>query len=185
VDQIIGADVDDATLKKYFDENVENFGVATVEANHILIQKMDEKTGCINWEEARKMAEKVIAMIQTGGAKFEALAKKYSEDPATKDKGGDLGLFTLVSRYDYDLCKAIFAMQPGEISSKPVKTKLGYHVIKLRKKTPPDLKKYGFDSKGKKEDVREFRQQRRRDNWLEENIYSKFKLETLLQDILK
>ncbi len=179
VDQIIGTEVDMATLKQYFEDNVENFGVATVEANHILIQMKDERTGRIQWEKARKKAEEILAMIRTG-ASFDAMAEKFSEDPTTKDKGGDLGLFTVVSRYDLDLCKAIFAMEPGQISSKPIRTQLGYHIARLRKKEPPNCKKYPFDP----EAVKDFRQQELRDEWLQNNVYSKIKLENFLEDLM-
>ena len=182
VDQIIGTKVDEATLKKYYEDHVDNFGVATVEANHILIQMKDGRTGRIQWEKARKKAEEILAMIRTG-ASFDAMAEKFSEDPTTKDKGGDLGLFTLVSRYDLDLCKAIFAMEPGQISPAPIRTKLGYHIARLRKKDPPNPEKYGFDSPGRKEDVQDSRQQALRDEWLRENVYSKFKLENFLENL--
>jgi hypothetical protein len=183
VDQIIGVDVTDEELKEYFDENVEHFGVATVEASHILVQMRDEKTGRIQWDKAKKRAEELLAMVKTG-ADFTMLAQANSEDLQTKNNGGDLGLFTLVSRYDLDLCKAAFAMEPGQVSD-PVKTKLGYHIIRVRKKSPPDLKKYGWESKDMIERVREDRQDERENKWLKENVYSKFKLQSQLEEIIK
>jgi hypothetical protein len=182
VDQIIGAEVDEATLKKYYEDNVVNFGVATVEANHILFQNRDEKTGRIGWESAREEAEKVLAMIRTG-ADFGAMAHKYSDDPVTKDKDGDLGLFTLESRYDIDLCKAAFAMDAGEISSEPVRTRLGYHILLVRRKQPPDTGKYSWDSEDMKERVRETWLQERRDKWLAENIDGKYEVKSHLEEI--
>jgi len=183
IDQIIGTDVDKETLRKYFDDNVVNFGVATAEASHILIQKRDPKTGRINWDEARKLADKVLAMIRTG-ADFGAMAYKYSDDQATKDKDGDLGLFTLVSRYDYDLCKAVFAMDEGSICDEPVRTRLGYHIIQVRKKTPPDLTRYNWEQEGMEEKVREARQDERQECWLEENIDGKYELKSYLEELL-
>ena len=182
VDQIIGNEVDEATLKKYYEDHIDNFGVATAEANHILIQEKDPRTGRIDWDKARKTAEKVLAMIRTG-ADFGAMARKFSEDPNTRDKDGDLGLFTVVSRYDLDLCQAIFAMNPGEISEKPVRTTLGYHIVKLRRKTPPDQTKYGWASEGMVEKVREFRQDERRRAWLDKNVFGQYKLKSYLEKL--
>lgn len=176
VDQVIGAEVTEEQLKEYFDKDVQNFGVATVEASHILIRMPDPKTGRIDWEVARKQAEKVLAMIRTG-ADFGAMAEKYSEDPATKDKDGDLGLFTVVSRYDIDLCRAAFAMEPGELSAEPVKTSLGYHILLVRKKSPPDLTQYGWDSEGMKDKVREAWMEEREAAWIAANIEGKYRLE--------
>jgi len=183
IDQIIGSDVDKETLKKYYDDHVLNFGVATAEANHILIQKRDPKTGRIDWDEAKKLADRVLAMIRTG-ADFGAMAYKYSEDPATKDKDGDLGLFTLVSRYDLGLCKAVFAMEEGSISEEPVRTRLGYHIIQVRKRTPPDLTRYGWDSEGMEDKVREARQDDLQEQWLEENVDGKYELKNFLEELL-
>lgn len=183
VDQVIGTEVTDEELKAYYDKHIAHFGVATAEAEHILIAMKDPSTGRVQWDAAKKKAEEIVAMIKTG-AEFGSLARQFSEDPQTKDKGGDLGLFTLVSRYNYDLCKAAFAMEPGQISG-PVKSKLGYHVIRLRKKSPPDLVKYGWDSKDMKERVREYRQDMLQEDWLEENVYSKFKSTNNLEEIIK
>jgi len=63
------------------------------------------------------------------GAKFEELAKKLSKDPGSKDKGGqykDVRRGAMVAEFD----NAIFTQKVGEIGP-PVKTKFGYHIIKV------------------------------------------------------
>ena len=68
---------------------------------------------------------------QAKGADFAAIAKEFSEGP-TKARGGDLGFFAK-GRMVPDFEKAAFAMKIGEIS-KPVKTRFGWHIIKVEEK---------------------------------------------------
>ena len=86
-----------------------------VHARQILVKTEDE-------------AKSVIAELDKG-ADFAALAKKYSTDPGG-GSGGDLGYF----KHD-DMIKefadAAFALSPGQYSKTPVKTKFGWHVIKV------------------------------------------------------
>src|SRR5262249_12655571 len=63
------------------------------------------------------------------------LAELYSDDPATKDKGGDLGVFqrgTMLQAFE----DAAFAMQPGDLGG-PVKTEVGYHIIQCTEHVQP------------------------------------------------
>src|SRR5690349_21119467 len=75
-------------------------------------------------------AKDIIAQLDKG-AKFEDLAKQYSEDPGSKDKGGVYENVTqgqFVPEFD----KAMFQdLKPGETTKEPVKTQFGYHIIKL------------------------------------------------------
>ncbi|HFQ14546.1 MAG TPA: peptidylprolyl isomerase, partial [Gammaproteobacteria bacterium] len=71
-------------------------------------------------------------------AKFEELAKKKSTGPSAKD-GGDLGWFS-PSQMVPPFSQAVAQLKKGQYTKKPVKTRFGYHVIKLedsRKRTPP------------------------------------------------
>ncbi len=80
-------------------------------------------------EAAKKKAEEINKRA-LAGEDFAALAKKYSEDEGSKDKGGDLGWVTrgvFVPEFD----KVIFdELKPGEITPHPIKTQFGYHIIK-------------------------------------------------------
>lgn len=78
---------------------------------------------------AEKKAEEILERIKKG-EDFETLAKEYSEDPASKEKGGDLGWFkkgVMIPEFE----KAVFEeLKKGEISSNLVKTIFGFHIIK-------------------------------------------------------
>jgi len=109
------AQVSDAELKKFYDENQEKFKTgAQVKASHILVK-------------SEKEAQDILAQLKSG-ASFEELAKKYSTD-STASKGGDLGWFSkgaMVPEFD----KAVFGMKEGALSG-IVKTQFGFHIIKV------------------------------------------------------
>jgi peptidyl-prolyl cis-trans isomerase D len=77
---------------------------------------------------AEKKIKELAARIKKG-EDFAKLAKKYSQDPGSARKGGDLGFFSrgmMVKPFE----AAAFKLKVGEVS-KPVRTKYGYHLIKL------------------------------------------------------
>lgn len=72
-------------------------------------------------------AEALLAQVQ-GGADFAALAKEKSEDPGSKEQGGELGWVprgVFVPEFE----QAIFEMKPGEV--RLVQSPFGWHIIKL------------------------------------------------------
>ena len=85
-------------------------------------------------EEAKKKADELYAQATAEGADFEALAREHSTGPSA-GKGGDIGIFT-ADRMAEEFSEVAFKLDPGDIS-KPVKTKFGYHIIKLTGKWPP------------------------------------------------
>jgi peptidyl-prolyl cis-trans isomerase D len=79
-------------------------------------------------EVARKKALDVLAEARSG-KDFAELARKYSDDTGSKEKGGDLDFFTR-ERMVKPFSDAAFAMEAGEISE-PVKSPFGWHLIKV------------------------------------------------------
>jgi len=101
------------------------FSQQEAKARHILVESRDE-------------AVELIARLDDG-ADFQALAEEHSTGPSGEN-GGDLGWFTreqMVGPFG----EAVFAMEPGEISSEPVETRFGWHVIELedRRTTTPSF----------------------------------------------
>ncbi|MCA9685099.1 MAG: peptidylprolyl isomerase [Myxococcales bacterium] len=87
------------------------------------------------WEaEALKKAEEIYAKATAEGADFSQLAIDSSEGPSAR-KGGDLGIFSADRMVD-EFSDAAFQLEPGEVS-KPIKTKFGFHIIKVYGKYPP------------------------------------------------
>jgi parvulin-like peptidyl-prolyl isomerase len=115
----------DEEVKKYYDSH-ENEMVTPeqVRARHILIKTTEKRTQ----EQAKKKAYEVYEKVKKEPSKFSTFAEKYSEGPSAKI-GGDLGYFAkgeMVAEFE----EVAFTMKVGEIS-KPVKTRFGYHIIKL------------------------------------------------------
>ena len=131
------AQVSEADIKSYYDKHKSKYKVKEqVRASHILLKvKKDAKPEEI--ESVRKKADE-LAKQAKAGADFAKLAQENSEGP-TKKRGGDLNFFTrgrMVKEFD----SAAFAMKVGEVSS-PVKTRFGWHVIKVTDKTKAHLRK--------------------------------------------
>ncbi|MDI7248427.1 MAG: peptidylprolyl isomerase [Bacillota bacterium] len=113
--------INEDEIKKYYDEHKDEFKEPEqVKARHILVK--DEKTA--------KDIEKQLA----AGADFAELAKAKSEDPGSKDKGGDLGYFGR-GAMDPAFEKAAFSLKIGETSG-PVKSSFGYHIIRVEDRKP-------------------------------------------------
>jgi foldase protein PrsA len=113
--------VTDADIKAYFDKNHAQLDKpAQVRARHILVA--DEAT-----------ANTVEAKLKAGG-NFADLAKQYSTDPSTKDKGGELGFFG-VGQMVKPFSDAAFSLPVGAISA-PVKSPFGWHIINVEEKKP-------------------------------------------------
>jgi peptidyl-prolyl cis-trans isomerase D len=117
----------DAELRAYYDQNLDRFRVQNrVHAVHILFSTTGKTDAEV--QEIRKKAEDVLAKLKKG-AKFEDLAKQYSEDPGTKDKGGDLG-WILEGQTVPEFQKTAFSLAKGATSDL-VTTQFGFHIIRV------------------------------------------------------
>lgn len=112
--------VTEAEAKEYYEANKEKFVTGeTVNASHILV-------------DTEEKAIEIYEEISSGKKSFEDAAKEYSSCPSSQSGGnlGDFGRGQMVPEFD----TAVFDMEVGEITDKPVKTQFGYHLIKLNAK---------------------------------------------------
>ena len=117
----------DAELHAYYNEHIDDYKVQNrVHAEHILFKTVGKTDAEI--AEIKKKAEDVLAQAKKGG-NFEDLAKKNSEDDASKAKGGDLG-WIVEGQTVPEFQKAAFSLPKGSISDL-VKTEYGFHIIKV------------------------------------------------------
>lgn len=130
-------------LRDYYETNLEDFkSPKTVEARHILI-KVAQDADANEVAAAKAKIENILKMAKAG-QDFAELAKQHSEGP-TKDKGGYLGTFRQESMVKPFADKA-FSMNAGEISE-PVRTRFGWHIIKVEAVNPASTKSFD-DAKG-------------------------------------
>ena len=106
--------------------------VPEVRASHI-VAAFKNADGKIDTAAAKAKIDSVYEMVKAG-EDFEKLAREYSDDPGTKEKGGDLGYFerrTMVKPFD----EAVFNLNVGQVSD-IIETSYGFHIIKLTDKKP-------------------------------------------------
>ena len=133
--------VSEAEAQKYYEDHKAQLGGGElVNASHILVDSEDT-------------AREIYQKIASGEISFEDAAKEYSSCPS-KENGGNLGEFgrgQMVPEFD----KAVFEMAEGEITSEPVKTQFGYHLIKLISKREEKVPEYSEIAREIKEAVLE------------------------------
>lgn len=128
LDHYAKRNITDATLKTEYNNMVKSLKESDDKrVSHILVASEQDAT-------------KILDEIKSGKISFEDAAKKYSVDPTTKDRGGEIGFISkgqTVPAFE----KTTYSLKQGEIS-KPIKTDFGWHIIKLlesKKKAIPSF----------------------------------------------
>jgi len=120
--------ISDKYIATYYDDHQGDYVVPEqVKARHILF-KVNQEDPVSAWDKAKKNAQDVISKLKQG-QDFSALAKQYSQGPSAS-RGGELGFFgrgAMVKFFE----DAAFSLSVGAFTQIPVRTRLGYHVIKV------------------------------------------------------
>jgi len=126
-------------LKSYYEKHKDQYKEPEgLKLKHILIyvpKDADQKTR----EKALTRAKQIRAQLLKG-AKFEELAKIHSDDTASREKGGDLGILRKGETLP-EFEKEVFKLKPGELSQ-PIASPYGYHLVKVEKKLPEEVLPY-------------------------------------------
>lgn len=121
----------DADLRGYYQKHLDQFQVKDqAKVRHILIS-VPKNADAATDAAAKKKAEDVRKQLVAGGD-WTKLAAQYSDDPGSKNQGGELGMISkgqTVPAFE----QAAFGQQVGEISQ-PVKSEFGYHIIQTQEK---------------------------------------------------
>ncbi len=120
--------VDEAEVRRAYDENPEQYErPEQVRARHILIRTSAERDQAA----ARALAEDLLRRLRSG-EDFAALAQEFSDDPGSKERGGDVGFFgrgEMTPPFE----EAAFGGEPGALVG-PVESDFGVHVIRVEEK---------------------------------------------------
>ncbi len=132
------ANVTPADLRQAFTEWQQAGGAATKRPAMVFFKQIVVAPRPTEAARAAALAQAESVLVQLRhGADFATMARRYSDDPGTRDQGGDLGWFrrgTMVDAFE----RAAFAMHPGDISD-PVVTPFGYHIIQVEKVQPGEV----------------------------------------------
>lgn len=122
-------EVDEQAIEQLYQREVGNL-VEQRRAAHILVEIDEDEAAAL----AR--AQEAYERLQAG-EDFAEVAKEYSDDSGSANRGGDLG-FTVEGAFDPAFDEALSALEEGQVSE-PVRTTYGYHLIKLTDLQAPDL----------------------------------------------
>jgi len=151
VDSIKPVKISDSDIQKYYNQNIDKFKrPEQVRASHILvsadllkvIRELKAKNKNLSPEDLNKEVEKVMAerkakaesilkKVQADPESFAKIARKESDDKVSAERGGELGYFAKEGQMVPEFSTAAFAMKPNTVSNDLVKTKFGYHIIKV------------------------------------------------------
>ncbi len=168
--------VSEDDMKLFYKAHQEDFKAPEmVRARHILI-KVDKSASEDDKKKAKDKAEGILKRIKSG-EDFAKLASEFSDDPGSKTKGGDLGLFQrgkMVPAFE----EVAFSLNAGEVSD-VVETRFGFHLIKVEEKKEAAIEPYDkvkekigekVRAEFKKARVAEFFQEAMKDAGVEMNL---------------
>ena len=126
------ATVSEQEARAFFDKNPQLFELRKV--SQILVQPLNtEKV-----EAARTEAARLKAKVAAAPGSFAETAKAESDDPVSKEKGGELGEIRRGMMLK-ELEEAVFSAKPGAIAG-PVRTQFGFHILQVK-----SSRKQGWD----------------------------------------
>ncbi|HEV2706104.1 MAG TPA: peptidylprolyl isomerase [Pyrinomonadaceae bacterium] len=181
-----GVTVSDAEIKAFYDAHRDDTVMQRQErvtAAHILVsarpslitqelQREKDLTGedltkAVREEmERRRARAEELRRKATSGVDFAALARQFSDDPSSRERGGDLGSFTRDS-HARAFDDAAFSLKPGAISP-VVQTDFGFHVIKVSAREPTRLLTLAEATPDIRKQLLEQREAGKLNDWLKE-----------------
>jgi peptidyl-prolyl cis-trans isomerase D len=125
--------VSEDEARDYYQMNPREFTIPESYRIQNILLKIPPDADKEKLDEIRKRAEELLARIK-GGEDFGQVARQASEDPATAEKGGDLG-FVAKGTMSRPIENAVQNMAVGEVTG-PILSEQGYNLIKLEEKKP-------------------------------------------------
>jgi peptidyl-prolyl cis-trans isomerase C len=157
--------VSDADIKAFYDKNPDKFkSPETFTARHILLSSKESPAPDAKALSEAELEAKVAKAQEAlkGGKKFEDVAKEFSDDPGSKEKGGlyeNISFGSFVPEFEV----AVRAQKIGEVGA-PVKTQYGVHLIQVEKLSPSEVQPF----EAAKEKAQQLSTQARQDQVMKE-----------------
>lgn len=123
--------VSDAEIQAYYEKHREEFKEEMVDASHILFATVDRNLNSVSDDKKAEIKTKAeeVQKKAVAGEDFAELAKKYSDDKKTGEKGGSLGYFTKDAK-DALFTREVFKLKKGDVSEL-ITTNNGYEIVKI------------------------------------------------------
>jgi parvulin-like peptidyl-prolyl isomerase len=127
--------VSDEEAQQWFAENQKSLSIPErIEVRHIFIPAMDHPL-----EESYQKLQGALEILTKKQKDFTTLAKEISKDPATKDKGGNLGWMSR-NRLPTDFAEPVFLLEKNKPAL--VQTKLGWHLVEVTARKPAEPRSF-------------------------------------------
>ena len=127
--------VSEEEAREWYDTHAEDLAVPDrVHARHIFLATLG-----LDAAEVKTRLESAVAAIRNGEKTFEVTAAEISDDPRTKERGGDLGWLTR-DRLPADFAAPAFRMKPGE--PELIRTKVGWHYLEILEARPGEIRSF-------------------------------------------
>lgn len=144
-------EVTEKEMREFYEKNKSQYKEPeAVKVRHILIyvpQNADNKTKERALTRAKQIRNQLVK-----GAKFEELARIHSDDIASKEKGGDLGILRRGETMP-EFEEKIFKLKPGEISQ-PIASPYGFHIVKVEQKISESILPFDAVKERVREDLK-------------------------------
>lgn len=164
--------------KKFYDENRSKFTIPEqARASHILILCKPDESAEVHTQKLAQI-QAALALVK-GGEDFANVARKFSEDPGSKEQGGDLGFFAR-GRMMPEFETAAFALATNQVSA-VITTSYGYHIIKATDRKPAGERTYAESKENIEAYLKNMQGQQVAQQYLEE-LREKSKVEILLPE---
>ena len=151
--------ISDEEARQWFEANLKSLALPErVEVRHIFLPTLDHPA-----DEAKAKLEAVLADLTAKRRDFAALAKEFSEDPATKDHGGELGWMTR-RRLPEGFAGPVFMLELHRPTL--VRTRLGWHLVEVTGRKPAEARTFeqakpeilaALEAVKRRDAIREFR----------------------------
>lgn len=156
--------VSDNDVQSYYERHMKGGDNTQVRASHIFVS-IPEDADAVTLKAKQRFAHDLLARIKAG-EDFAKLAKEFSQDPATREEGGDLGFFGR-GMLPKPIEEMVFSMQVGDVRG-PVRADRGFHVIKLVDKRTKPVKPLSEVREELRNQLRQKEMERQTKNYLAE-----------------